>query len=515
MIPALLALIISFSFVAVSVVQITMDNFFVVGNTIKSQQAFNMAEAGINYYLWHLNHNNTDFKDGKTTPASPDPQLGYGPYVHDYIDTTGKKLGTFTLYIKPESTGSTIVTVRSIGKTAGSGMIRTVEAKIGQPSFASYGVVGDVALWFGNTESADGPVHSNVGIRMDGANSSTVSSSNATYTPPGSLGGDGSSKPGVWCHTSVTSPINCNTRNKSDWLYPTTAVDFNQISGSLCTIKKVAFFSDSATQALANQANACNLTPSNRTNAYLPRRSPTYNLTRGYLIELNSNNTYNLYQVNGENDQATPYTSALTRSLVQSNIPIDEGVIYAEDNVWVRSNPTFSGRLTIAAGRLSSGSSSTYANIVVADDIVYGSKNGADALGLISQKDVIIAPYAPPASGAFNFEIDAAMLSQTSRVWYPASYRTDSDNCTRGWVSANQNFLFYGSVGTRQSWTWTWLQGGSACGDAVFSAGNGYISGILNNSTQYDYNLRYNPPPYYPLIGGYNFISWREVLTRP
>jgi hypothetical protein len=127
---------------------------------------------------------------------------------------------------------------------------------------------------------------------MDGPNSDTVGSANATYVPSNQLGGDGSSHPGVWCNTSVTSPVNCNTRNKSDWLYPKPTVDFNQVTSSLCTMKKTAFASDPATASLATLSNACSQTPATRTTAYLPQRSSTYNLTRGYLIQLNPNNTF-------------------------------------------------------------------------------------------------------------------------------------------------------------------------------------------------------------------------------
>lgn len=515
MIPALLSVIIAFSIVAVSVTEITLNNFFIVGNTISGQRAFNIAEAGINYYLWHLNHNNTDYKDGKTTPATQDPTLGWGPYVHNYIDSNGVNQGTYTLWIKPAATGSTIVTVRSIGQTS-DGIKRTVEAQIGSPSFASFGVVSDGPLWFGNTETADGPVHSNQGVRMDGPNTSTVSSANATYVPPNSLGGNGASHPGVWCDSSVTAPVNCNTRSKSDWIYPVTAVDFNQVTNSLCTIKKAAFAANAATASLATQANACTQVPVTRTSTYIPQRSSTFSLTKGYLIQLNSNNTYDLYNVNAETDTSTPYTSALTTSSVATAIPISStGIIYTEDNVWVRTNPTYHGRVTIAAGKLASTTPSKYANIVIADDIVYSTKNGSDAIGLIAQDSVIIAPYAPPSSGAFNFEVDAAILSQSGEAWYPGTYRSNSNRCTRGWANSNQTFTFYGSVATRQDWTWTWLDGASSCGDAVFVSGTGYISGILHNSTQYDYNLEYGPPPSYPLTSGYNFLSWREVLTHP
>jgi hypothetical protein len=179
------------------------------------------------------------------------------------------------------------------------------------------------------------------------------------------------------------------------------------------------------------------------------------------------------------------------------------------------SPTTYNGRLTIAAGRLNSTSSSTYANIVIAGPIVYGSKNGSDELGLISQNSVILAPYAPPTSGSFNFEVDGALLAENGEVWYPYTYRTNGNLCTRGWTNSNQQFLFYGSVATRQTWTWTWLDGGSPCGNAAYDPTNGYISGIENNTTQYDYNLEYGPPPDYPLTSGYNILSWREILTQP
>ncbi len=511
MMPALVSVMIAAAIISTAVLTIIMNNFFVVGNNVKSQQAFNIAEAGINYYLWHLSHNATDYKDGQSTPTTPDATLGYGPYVHNYIDDTGKTTGTYTLWIKPKGGGSTIVDVRAIGKVIGTDITRTVQAQIGAESFASFATLGDTALWFGNTESAAGPVHSNQGIRMDGASDSDVTSANATYVPPFSLGGDGSSHNGVWCSSTVTTPVNCTTRDKTDWRYPVPSIDFNQVSSSLCTMKKTAFSSDSATSALAGQSNACSQVPSTRTAAYLPQRSSTFNQARGYLIELNTNGTYNLYNVNGETDTASPYTSALTLSSVATNITVpSSGVIFAEDNVWVRTNTTFHGRVSIGAGRLAT---SNNANIIIADDMLYSTKDGSDAIGLIAEDSVYLAPYAPPASGSFTFEVDAATLAQTGSVIYPDDYRVSSGRCTRGWVNSNQKFVFYGAVASRQTWTWTWQRGGS-CGDAV-SDGTYYISGIKNNTTSYDYNLLYAPPPSYPITGGYQILSWREVLTHP
>jgi type II secretory pathway pseudopilin PulG len=513
MLPTLLSFIIVAMFLSAAVLEVIQGNFFVVNNNAQRQQAFNIAEAGINYYLWHLSHNPTDFKDGKTTPATQDPNLGYGPYTHNYIDSSLANEGTYTLWVKPQGNGSTIATVRSIGQVKGTNQIRTIQAQIGSPSFSSYAIVSDSELWFGNTETADGPVHSNAGIRLDGANTDAVSSANATYTPDASFGGDGGSHAGVWCSTSVTAPVNCNTRSKSNWIYPAPTVNFNAVSGTLCTMKKVAFSSDASTASLASLANACTQTPTTRTAAYLPQRSTTgsFSVTRGYLVQLNSDGTYDLYQVNSEDDTKSSYSSALGLVSVATAIPTPaSGIIFAEDNVWVRSNPTYHGRVTIAAGRLATTNS---ANLVVADDVVYSTKNGIDAIGLVAENDILIAPYAPPSSGSFTFEVDAAVLTQTGDVVYPLDYRTSGVH-THGWVNASQTFLFYGSVGVRQTWTWSWITGNS--GDAVFDAASGrYITGFKNNTTRYDYNLLYAPPPSFPQVSGYNIISWREVLTVP
>jgi Tfp pilus assembly protein PilX len=519
MMATLISIITVMSVLGAVVLQVIMTNFTTVQNNVRSQKALNIAEAGLNYYLWHLSHNGADFKDGKSTPTTPDANLGYGPYTHNYVDDNGVTSGTYTLWIKPQGNGSTIATVRSIGQVTGTNIIRTVEAQLGAASFANYAVASDSALWFGNTETASGPIHSNIGVRMDGPSNADVTSANLQYTPSQAWGGNGSTPhPGVWCDGSTTTPVDCNTRSKVDWRYPVPLLDYNQVTGTLCTIKKAAFAANAATANLATQANACTQVPTTRTTSYLPRRASAFSETSGYLIELNTNGTYNLYNVNAENDQLTPYTAALTRVLVQAGVVIpSSGVIFAEDNVWVRTSPTYHGRVTVAAGRLASASEA--ANVVVADNIVYSTKNGSDAIGLIAEDSVIIAPYAPPATGPFNFEVNAAMIAQSGSVLYPGTYRTNDNKCTRGWIAPNQTFSFYGSVATRQGWTWTWLQGppgGAACGDAVKETSiNRYISGIYHNTTQYDYNLQYGPPPSYPLAGGYNILSWREVLTRP
>ena len=70
------------------------------------EMAFQIAEAGINYYRWHLAHNKTDFQDGTSTS---------GPYLHEYQDKDGNVIGRYSLSITPPLTGSSVVTVESTG----------------------------------------------------------------------------------------------------------------------------------------------------------------------------------------------------------------------------------------------------------------------------------------------------------------------------------------------------------------------------------------------------------------
>ena len=49
------------------------------------EQALQIAEAGVNYYQWHLAQFPTDYKDGTGSA---------GPYVHAFQDKDGNNIGT-------------------------------------------------------------------------------------------------------------------------------------------------------------------------------------------------------------------------------------------------------------------------------------------------------------------------------------------------------------------------------------------------------------------------------------
>lgn len=503
---------------AVSIIMVAVSSVLnlVLSDSVRTNQyqlALNIADAGVNYYLWHMSHAGADFQDGHTggTPISGGEFDGfYGPYVHDYKDDNGVIAGKYTLYIKPKSVGSTIAIVRSIGDTNNGKYRRSVEVEIGAPSFASYAMVINGPVYYGETSSVDGPVHSNTGVRMDAAGNADVTSPNATYVPTTTYGGSTnfSSHPGVWCGAGANCAQRNATRNNGSWRFPVTNVNFASITGELCTIKKKAFAAVPSTASLATTANACSNVSASRTAAYIPRYQAGYSAQRGWLIELNTNGTYNLYSVSNETYSYTnntnytnSYTSALTRSLVANNIAIPEpGVIFVEDNVWIRTNPTFHGRVTIASARLASASEST--NIIIADDVKYSTKNGEDAIGLIAEDNIIVAPYAPPmpsaAASNYPFEINAAFIAKDGSTGVVSTYGSNSRPFPY-WGDPNKKLLYYGSNAVNESAAW------------AFGTSNGF--GYRDNV--YDYNLLYAPPPSFPITSTYDILRWREILVTP
>ncbi len=417
--------------------------------------ALGVAEAGISYYLWHLAHNNTDYADGHTPPASSP----YGPYVHNYTDTNGTVIGTYSITITPPPNGSTIATVTATGTLNGSTKPRTVKALLGIPSFSQYSIVTASEVWFGATESTNGPVHSNVGVHFDGTNNGVVSAANATYVPTVPFGGNGNTvHNGVW---GTGGP-------QSQWIFPVPTVDFNKVAADLSGIK---------TQAIAN-------------GKYLAK-SPNL----GYFIQFQNDGTYKLATVTGYT-----FAALTTTALVSQPIPAN-GIIFAEDNVWVEG--TVKGRYTVAAATLPA-SGATNRDITVTNNLLYTVKDGSDALGLVAQRDVKVGPNSPNI-----FEIDAAMLSQTARVYRPCRWN-DASPCFQGNGSPKSDtynlrdtITVYGSIGCFSYWNWSWIAGISGT----------IKSGYVNTIQTYDDHMLFSPPPSFPTTGKYALLSWREILS--
>ena len=431
--------------------------------------AFRIAEAGIEYYRWHLAHAPSDYRDGTNQP---------GPYVHNYYDKSGALIGTFSLDITAPPVGSTIVKIRSTGTIAGlTNLSKIVEVKLAKPSFAKYAIVTNDNARFGVGTEIFGPIHSNGGIRFDGIAHNIVTSAVANYDDPDHTGAN---EFGVHTHVDPVDPLPpAAVPNRPDVFvagrtFPVPAVDFANITSTLSQIKAAAIASGSYSGPSGAQ---------------------------GYEIVLKTNDVFDLYRVNTlvaapsnctniQNQTGWGTWSVNTRTLLNGNKPIPaNGLIFLEDNVWVRGTIS-SARVTIASGRFPV-NPSTYSSITVNSDLAYTNYDGQDALSLISQNDINIGMVSDD-----DLRIDGALVAQNGRVgrYYYRPPGGGQNRCSPYHVRTT--LTTFGMIGS-------YIRYGFA-----YTDNTGYTNRTLN----YDTNLLYAPPPSFPSTSdGYQQISWQEI----
>lgn len=428
--------------------------------TARAVSATYIAEAGINYYLWHLSHNVTDYCDGQA--CGNQGSAGYGPFTYDYTNDSGQKLGSYSIYVKPPSGSTGYVTITSVGTALGGTQKRTLQAAIAIPSFAQYSILTNTEIWIGPNETVDGALHSNIGVHFDGTGNDIISSAQANYNPSGQFGGNGSTQNGVWGNGT---PNNL-------WRYPVPPVDFQSVTTDLVKFKADA------------QSGGAYLAPTSPSN-------PTSKL--GYYLELRGDGAIDVYRLTREQCTST------NRTFVQTLAHPTNNQLFVEDNVWIRSKPgeTMPGRLTVVAAYLPA-NASTYKTITIMGDIKYTAKDGSAALGLIAQKDVKVSRQAPS-----TLEINGALLAQNGHV----RYQKDTLSGTSCNQSVKTGISLYGAIATNQYWTWTYVTG---------SNGNyTTVDGYNTTTNTYDKNLRLTPPPAFPLTGSFSILNYRELLQGP
>jgi len=487
---------------------------------LRKTQSLHIAEAGINYYLWHLVHAPTDYCDGNTCPPGQGP---YGPYVHDYVDNTGKVVGTYTIWVAPPglaengkvtichtppatdetkavapsavaghldhgdylgpcggggtSNNTPIVTVESRGDVADGNENRTIVAQLGIPSFAQYAVVANDTvnhLRFGVGTEVFGPIHNNGGVRFDGVAHELVSSSLATYDDPDH---SGPNEPGV--HTHQPNP---NSVFLGGTAYPVPPVNFAGLSSDFANLKNLAQTAGS----------------------YI---GPSGSGSQGWHITLKQNDTYDLKRVTSVSNtcsgQATDQIlSETTSGGGGNNLPFPgNGVIFVEDKLWIDGRID-SAALTIVAAKIGA-TGSQEKSIIINSDVEYTNYDGTDSLGLIAQRDISVGLVSEGAFSGSNdnqeLRIDAAMIAQNGRIG--RNYFARSCNST---YYQRKQITIYGSIATNQRYGFTWICGGS------WDLGDSCDSGYQNRTINYDSNLALVPPPYFPKIGTYAIIDWRE-----
>ena len=455
--PALLIITGAFMVVIYGLILVLTTQLDFSHRQVGLEQALNIAEAGVNYYKWHLAHAPEDFQDG--TGAS-------GPYTHSYFDPGGGKVGQYSLEIIPPESGSTIVTIKSTGKTDRYPSIgRTITAQYGKPSFARYVFLNNASVWYGSGITVAGDVHSNNGVRMDGTNTGKVTSAKDTYMCGSETGCQPpTQRPGVWGSGG----------DQTLWEFPVPAIDFDLVSFDFSKMKTAA------------QDVGLHLPASNREGYHLVFSSNgTVNV-----FQVNTTNFYNGYSVPGEGLGAEGQGGCRRRNhLITSEQAIgtysiaDNPIIFAEDDLWVEG--TVKGRVTVVAAGFPI--SSQTMNVFVKNNLLYTTYDGSDTLGLIAQNDIYIVRDIPN-----NFQIDGAIMAQKGRVIRHGYLPTcgNSGNAIRSKLTINGALLSYGK--------------------SYWNYGSPLQSGFTTREVNYDSKLLYAPPPYFPTSSEYEFISWTE-----
>ena len=439
------------------------------------ESAIQIAEAGIDYYRWHLAHAPTDYHDGA-------PATSTGPYVHDFLDKDENVTGQFTLAITPPPLGSSLVIIKSTGRTSAEPNItRTIQVKVAKPSIAKYAVVANDVMRFGVGTEIFGPIHSNNGIRFDGIAHNIISSGVAGYDDPDHTGAN---EFGV--HTHVNPPPGSGTNDAfrpaeapsnavpsrpdvfmTGRQFPVPNIDFTGMTadlGQMKTAAQTAGFYGTSTGAL------------------------------GYHVVLKTNDTFDLYKVtsltsapsNCANDQGQAGWGTWSinhETLIRNYLFPNNGIIFLDDDVFVDGQIN-TARLTIIAAHLPD-NASTRKNITINKDLLYTKYDNTDVLGLIAQNNINVGLISDT-----DLRIDAALIAQNGRVgrYYYSS------NCGVNYI--------------RQTLTlWGMLASNIRYGFA-YTDGTGYQTRNLN----YDSSLLYGPPPNFPLTSDqYVTLSWEEV----
>ena len=431
------------------------------------EQAIQIAEAGIDYYRWHLAHAPFDYQDGTGI---------VGPYVHDYYDKQGNKLGSFTLNIIPPPVGSTLVVIDSTGKVVSDATAtRTIEAKLEKPSFAKFALVTNEVVWEDAVEIF-GPYHSNGGVHFSNVLAhNIVTSAQTTYIDP-DFGG---TRWGVYTDKGTVDPAPPTALpNRPDVfaagrVVAVPAVDFVGMMSDLASIKTNA------------QTLGLYYGPSG---------------ALGYHIVLKPTGQFDIYRVTGKlpspngacaaglkfDDAGGDMWSINAEVLITANVAVPaNGLIFTEDDVWVEGTIN-TEYITIAAARFPD-NPLTRANIIVNNDIRYTNVDGSDVIGLIAQNYIRIG-YA----SADVLHIDGALVAQSGAIWrdyYPAACGPQN---IRTRIETN------GSLISNRRYTFSWW-----CG--------AFCSGYAAQVSTYDANMLYRPPPSFPLTTDrYQTVSWSE-----
>lgn len=435
------------------------------------EMAFQIADAGVAYYRWHIFANDDDYQDGTATS---------GPYIHDYFDKNKNNIGKFSLDLIAPRTGSTVSTIKSTGwLNIQPGAKRTIKARVGKPSLTDYSFLTNSSIWIGPGEIVHGKMHSNDAVRFDGETDSIVSSPLlGYYCPPAQPLCSGSPwKGGVW---GAGEP-------SVFFIYPVGFKDFDLINNKLDEIRTNAI--DFGIYLDNSPNRGWHIVFSTTTSGEeIVMQATIYSVSTcegdGCSSNPNSSNSCknfkcrNCYNTDHKKPGATACCLDINNETLYLTTTTPEiAYIYSEKTVWVEG---------ITKGSIIVGSNK---DIVIKDDLVYAERIEENILGLTAKENILI-PY---KSGP-DLEIHASMIAQTGAIQRYDYYEGASPYKTLGTIRVNGSIISY------KIWTFTWVDNKMTI-----------VNGFVNTETTFNVHSLFNPPPSSPVGANHVLIEWQEI----
>ncbi len=433
------------------------------------EQSFHIAESGIEYYKWYLAHRlkglseleQAEFWENEETIGFPDPYLG------NFYDQYGTIIGQFQIEITPPLPGGNSVFIKSSGWTNKySDMKRVIQIRRRKPSWGEYVILINHRANLPEGMIIKGRAHSNEDLRVDGTIYNLATASETIHLDPTT---EEEINPGVW---TTKEPEDIFLGGRED---DVPIIDFNALLGKMDIMKSLTYGTD----------------------YYLPPPEKhcwpfswfcliEFWDPSGYIVELKNNSTIDIYKTKGLSFFGWFLPVFDDYDLLGDYDWPNNRLIFSEATIWVKGE-IGPNQITIATANLLGvdlPGNNNLADIIIQDDIIYSDDEAM--VGLIAQDNIMIDKYA----GDPNLEVNAALVAKEGQVG-----REDFGNplgilTINGSIAAN----YLGEFGDEYCFfTWCWA------------------AGFDNVELNYDNNLLYNPPPYFPTEENYKTDMWKEI----
>jgi hypothetical protein len=484
-----IAVVFAVSIITISIVLFTTNQIKNANHTQDSDEAFQIAEAGVDWYNWYLAHQTAGKTASQVTSfwqsTNPYPAGINTAYSAEYDDSQGGALGKYSITVTPPSAGSTIVTATVTGWTyAYPGAKRKIQVRFRRPSWSEFAMLGNAFQRFGNGTTISGPLFVNGGIQFDGVAKNTIYSSVATYFDSDS--DVNATKPGVW--TSWSGGYNTSMGSNvflAGTSFPVATQDFAGLVSDLSDMRSQAGIKYDNTGGgryitlkTDGTFNMC------KVNSYSSTTNDITNYS-GVVSGATSGNGNSCTTTSCCAGAACPWISSSHHNQgvcsSMTNVPIpSNGLIFVANNAWVDGSIN-NKKVTIVAAELTDESNYTGGNkniFLGTGNLLYTNTDGSDIIGLIAQNNVEVFQ-----DSLSSLTIDGALMAVGGRVGRNNYGNTKTTITVDGAIASNQRYGF------------------------AYTDGTGYTTRNLI----YDNNLLYYPPPYFPTGTQYSIDLWQEL----